>query len=124
KVRDAAIKYRRIKELNTKRNDFLEVLIFEKDEDIIPTLGHSVGIDYFINGIPYDQKVARSPTKEFQKEFGTNWKEEAKKHPEKVAKYLYKYQDEGRFGADPRLFIVYLDEDISVAKIKERINEI
>ena len=40
-----------------------------------------------------------------------------------MAEYLYKYQDEGRFGADPRLLVVYLDEDISIQKIQEIIKQ-
>ena len=41
------------------------------------------------------------------------------KNPALVAEYLYKYQDEGRFGADPRLLVVYIDEDVSIQKIRE-----
>lgn len=119
RVKIAAVKYRRIKEINTERNDFLETLVFLKNENIIPTLSHSRGVDFFINGISYDQKVAKSPTNEFKIDFGENWKQEAINNPEKVAEYLYKYQDEGRFGSSPRLFIVYLDEDISPLRIRE-----
>lgn len=118
KVKSAAVRYRRIKEINTERNDFLETLVFIKNQNIIPTLSHSRGVDFFINGISYDQKVARSPTKEFKRDFGENWKQEAIKNPSLVAKYLYQYQDEGRFGASPRLLIVYLDEEITPLKIK------
>nr|WP_314603589.1 hypothetical protein [uncultured Capnocytophaga sp.] len=121
KVKIAAVKYRHIKELNTERNDFLETLVFLKNENIIPTLSHSRGVDFFINGISYDQKVSRSPTNEFKKEYGENWKNYAIQHPEKVAEYLYKYQDEGRFGSSPRLLIVYLDEEISPIKIQQTI---
>lgn len=121
KVKIAAVKYRRIKELNTEQNDFLETLVFLKNENIIPTLSHSRGVDFFINGISYDQKVSRSPTNEFKKEYGENWKNYAIQHPEKVAEYLYKYQDEGRFGSSPRLLIVYLDEEISPIKIQQAI---
>lgn len=119
KVKLAAVKYRRIKELNTERNDFLETLVFLKNDNIIPTLSHKKGVDFFIDGVSYDQKVSRSPTNEFKRDFGENWKTEAIRHPEKVAEYLYKYQDEGRFGADPRLLIVYLDEEISPIKIQQ-----
>ena len=76
---------------------------------------------FFIDGISFDQKVSKSPTKEFKREFGKNWKQKAIKHPEKVAEYLYKYQDEGRFGADSRLLVVYLDEDVSIEKISDKI---
>lgn len=119
KVKEAAVRYRRIKEINTERNDYLETLIFLNNENVIPTLCHSRGLDFFINGVSFDQKVARSPTKEFQKNFGDNWKKYAIEHPETVAEYLYTYQDEGRFGAEPRIFVVYLDEDIEPIKIKQ-----
>ncbi|QHN65507.1 hypothetical protein [Bergeyella cardium] len=121
KVKEAAVKYRRIKEINTERNDFLETLIFQKNENIIPTISHSRGVDFFIDGISYDQKVAKSPTQEFKRDFN-NWREIAINSPEKVAEYLYKYQDEGRFGASPRLFIVYLDENISPLRVRELID--
>lgn len=123
-VKKASVQYRRMKELNTVRNDFLEIEIFDKNNNILPTLNHSRGTDYFINGESFDQKVAKSPTKEFMKYYGDNWKEEAVKHPDKVAEYLYKYQDEGRFGADSRILIVYLDEDVDLEKIEETINKI
>ena len=123
KVKIAAVKYRRIKEINTERNDFLESLIFLKNDNIIPTLSNTKGVDFFINGISFDQKVARSVTKEFIKDFGDNWKEYAIKNPQKVAEYLYRLQDEGRFGSNPRLFIVYLDENISPLLVKETIEK-
>lgn len=122
KVKLAAVKYRRIKEINTVRNDFIETLIFEKNKNILPTLSHVRGVDFFIDGVSYDQKVAKSPTAEFKRKYGENWKQKAISNPELVAQYLYQYQDEGRFGADPRLLVVFLDEDITVEKIREIIN--
>lgn len=124
KVKHAAVKYRRIKEINTVRNDFIETLIFEKNKNVLPTLNHRRGVDFFINGISFDQKVARSPTKKFKRDFYENWKEHAIKNPEKVAEYLYKYQDEGRFGTDSRLLVVYLDEDVSIDRIAKTFNDI
>ncbi len=124
KVKIAAVKYRRLKELNTVRNDYLETLIFNKNENIIPTLHHRQGIDFFIDGISFDQKVAKSPTNEFKRDFGDNWKDYAIKNPKTVAEYLYRFQDEGRFGSDPRLYIVYLDEDIPVIDLKKKIDDI
>jgi len=124
KVRDAAVKYRRIKEINTVRNDFIETLIFEKNENILPTLNHRRGVDFFVDGVSFDQKVAKSPTNEFKRHYGENWKKAAIENPELVAKYLYMHQDEGRFGADPRLLVVYLDEDVSIQRIREIINSI
>lgn len=122
KVQVAAVKYRRIKEINTVRNDFIETLIFERNDNIIPTLGHNRGVDFFINWVSFDQKVAKSPTNEFKRDFGENWKQYAKEHPEVVWRYLYQYQDEGRFWSWPRLYVVYLDEDITPFRIKEVIN--
>lgn len=123
KVKDAAVKYRRIKEINTVRNDFIETLIFEKNNNILPTLSHRRGVDFFIDGFSFDQKVAKSPTNEFKRQFGIKWRDIAKKKPELVAKYLYQYQDEGRFGADQRLLVVYLDEDVSIKNISEIIKK-
>lgn len=122
KVKNAAIKFRRIKEINTVRNDYIETLIFEKNPNILPTLNHRRGIDFFIDGISYDQKVAKSPTKQFKDKFKNLWRQQAINNPQLVARYLYEYQDEGRFGADPRLLVVYIDEDISIDRIKEIIN--
>lgn len=124
KVKIAAVKYRRLKELNTVRNDYLETLIFEKNTNIVPTLNHRRGVDFFIDGEAYDQKVAKSPTQQFKNKYGSDWKEFAKENPVKVAEYLYTYQDEGRFGYDPRLYIVYLDEDIPVLELKAKIDAI
>ncbi len=123
KVKLAAVKYRRLKEINTVRNDFIETLIFEKNENILPTLNHRRSVDFFINGISFDQKVAKSPTNEFKRDFKEEWKNYAIENPEKVAEYLYKYQDEGRFGADSRLLVVYLDEDVAIERIAEIIDE-
>ena len=123
KVKVAAVKYRRIKEINTVRNDFIETLIFEKNTNILPTLNHRRGVDFFINGVSFDQKVAKSPTNEFKRHFKDEWREVAIKKPELVAEYLYRYQDEGRFGADPRLLVVYIDEDVSIDKIRAIINK-
>ena len=123
KVKVAAVKYRRIKEINTVRNDFIETLIFEKNKNILPTLNHRRGVDFFINGISFDQKVAKSPTNEFKRYFKNEWRKIAIQKPELVAEYLYKYQDEGRFGADPRLLVVYIDEDVSIEKIRETIEK-
>ena len=111
------VMFRRIKKINTARNDFIEFLIVTNNENVTPTLKHSRGVDFYINGCPFDQKVSRSVTKEFINDYGDNWREAAKKHPEIVAKYLYKYQDAARFGAEPRLLVVSLDEDITEDEI-------
>jgi hypothetical protein len=113
-----------LKELNTARNDYLETLLLKKNENIIPTLKHNRGTDFYIDGISFDQKVAKSPTKEFMKKYGNNWKEAAKNNPVEVAEHLYRLQDEGRFGYEPRLFVVYIDEDIPVIELKSIIDKI
>ncbi|MFH1607207.1 MAG: hypothetical protein ABIC91_07695 [Nanoarchaeota archaeon] len=123
-VSKSAIKYRRMKELNTVRNDFLETLIFEKNENILPTLKHTRGTDYFIGGESFDQKVSKSPTDEFKRKYEVDWRVKAITNPKIVAQFLYTYQDEGRFGADNRLLLVYLDEVISSNKIEQAINKI
>jgi len=110
------------KEINTVRNDFIETLIFEKNNNILPTLNHCRGVDFFINGQSFDQKVAKSPTNEFKRKYKNDWKLKAIKNPQIVAGYLYKYQDEGSFGADYRLLIVYLDENVAVDRIKKIID--
>lgn len=122
-VKLAAVKYRRIKEINTVRHDFIENLIFEKNENILPTLSHRRLVDFFIDGISFDQKVAKSPTDEFKEDIGVDWKNYAINHPEKVAEYLYKYQNQERFGADSRLLVVYLDKNVSFERIREIIQE-
>ena len=112
-VKNDIIKFRRIKRINTFRNDFIEYLIVEYNSNVTPTLKHNRGLDFYINGYPFDQKVSRSVTNEFKNYYGDNWKNVAKCNPNLVAEYLYKYQDESRFGVEPRLLIVYLDEDIN-----------
>ena len=119
KVKEAAVRYRRIKEINTLRNDFIETLIFEKNKNILPTLKHVRGVDFFINGEQYDQKVASSPTKQFQKDFGLNWQKKAISSPKLVAKYLYEHQDEGRFDWRPRLLIVSLEAKIDPGQLQK-----
>lgn len=121
-VMEAAKRFRRIKELNTARNDYLEYLIFESHQDLIPTFSHKAGIDYYINGIPFDQKVAKSPTNEFIKDFGESWQAAARKNPGTVAKYLYQLQDEGRFGDQNRLYIVQLQDKFTPADIKAAVD--
>ncbi len=115
----AAIRFRRIKAINTHRNDFIEYLLFEEKDFIIPTFRHKKGIDFLIHGIPYDQKVSCGPTAKFKKDFGDNWRDKAIERPQLVAKYLYSGQDEGRFGHNNRVLVVYLDDNISASRIKE-----
>ena len=91
---------------------------------VVQDLGKSFGGVKAVDGISFDQKVAKSPTNQFKIRFKDDWRQEAINNPALVAEYLYKHQDEGRFGADPRLLVVYLDEDISIQKIQEIIKQI
>lgn len=117
------IKFRRIKHINALRNDYIEYLIF-KNENVIPTLGNRRGVDFYINGEPYDQKVARSVGNEFIKTYEEKYKEIAISHPEYVAKSLYENQDEERFGDEARLLIVYLDNDVKADAIQSQLSNI
>ena len=87
------IVFRRIKHINSLRNDYIESLVF-KNDNVIPTLGNRKGIDFYINGEPYDQKVGKSVGKAFVDEYGDNYREMALNYPELVAKSLYENQDE------------------------------
>lgn len=116
-VATAAIKYRRIKDINARRNDYIEYLIFNNNENVIPTFANKRGVDFYINGEPFDQKVSRSVGRNFIAKYGENYREIAIQKPELVAKCLYEYQDEERFGCEPRLLIVYLDSDLTIENI-------
>lgn len=119
-----AIKFRRIKDLNAVRNDYIEYLIFENNENIIPTFTNAKGVDFYINGEPFDQKVSRSVSPSFRSAFGDNCRQMAIEHPEIVAKALYEDQDEERFGCEQRLFFVYLDENLSMRDIENSLRTV
>lgn len=123
-VSKAAIKFRRIKDLNAWRKDYIEYLIFEKFDNVIPTFKNINGVDFYIDGEPYDQKVSRSVTKRFIEKYPKDYRDEALKQRDVVAKCLYEYQDEARFGAEQRLFVVYLDADLTAEDIKMSLDEV
>lgn len=115
KVMRAIKKYARLKELNTIRHNYIETLIFENNNNFLPTLSHWKGIDFYMNGESYDLKISSSPTTQFKKDFGSDWRQIAIENPLKVSEYLYKYQSGGnRFGYNRRLFVVYLDKPENV----------
>lgn len=122
-IAEDVVKFRRIKDINTKRNDCIESLIVLHNENIIPTFKHNRGLDFYINGEPFDQKVSRSVGRTFENEYGRDYYNIAITHPKLVAKSLYENQDEERFDDDPRLYIVYLDNDISSEAIEQSIIE-
>jgi len=109
-VNKASLKFRRMKELVTVRNDLIEALLFEANEEIIPTLKHTAGTDFFVRGDRFDQKTSKSVGKAFKEEFGDQWREEAISRPQAVARSLYENQDPDRFSDGPRLYVVDVDE--------------
>lgn len=123
-ISESAIKFRRIKDINACRNDYIEYLIFEKCDNVIPTFGNARGVDFYINGVAFDQKVGRSVGKNFIEKWGDEYREKAIRQPELVAQCLYEYQDEERFGSEPRLFVVYLDADLSIDEIESCIEKV
>lgn len=118
-IASEVIKFRRIKDINAKRNNYIEYLIFENNDNVIPTFKNNKGVDFYINGEPYDQKVSKSVGNAFIKEHGQNYRQIAIERPELVAKSLYENQDEDRFGDEPRLFVVYLDNDVSAETTRD-----
>ncbi len=122
-LKSEIVKFRRIKKISELRNDYIEYLIFQ-NENVIPTFGNNRGVDFFINGKPFDQKVAKSVGRVFIETQGDNYRSIALSHPELVAKSLYENQDEDRFGKEPRLLIVYLDTDMTTDQIKEQLENV
>jgi hypothetical protein len=113
-----------LKIFNTLRNDYLEYLIFNSCSDVIPTFSHKNGVDFFINGVGFDQKVSRSVTKQFKKHYGVNWRNIAIENPYEVCRYLMMYGDESRFSNVPRLFIVDIDGDYELDGIEKIVRDI
>jgi len=85
---------------------FLEDLICENG-NIVPIIKKVKGVDVIWNEQPVDIKITNLP-KEWFKDKKTI--EDAIKNPILVAKYLYEYQGEGRFGDENRLFILIYDK--------------
>ncbi len=113
-----------LKIFNTLRNDYLEYLIFGSSLDVIPTFSHKGGVDFFINGIGFDQKVSRSVTNQFKKHYGVNWRNIAIENPYEVCRYLMMYGDESRFSNVPRLFIVDIDGYYELDGIEKIVRDI
>lgn len=106
------IKFRRIKDINALRNDYIEFLIINNNDKIVPTLKHSRGLDFYIHGKPFDQKVSKGVGEKFKKTYGEDYRNIALQNPKFLAQSLYEHQDLDRFDEDPRLYIVYLDKNI------------
>ncbi len=124
KIAQDSIKFRRIKEINAIRNDYIEYLIFANNDEVIPTFGNSRGVDFYINGEPFDQKVGRSIGKAFIEKHGEKYREIAINNPDLVAISLYENQDEERFGSEPRLLIAYLDIDLTIQDVENSLAKV
>jgi hypothetical protein len=124
KVKSDVEKFTYLKIFNTLRNDYIEYLIFNSSIDVIPTFSHRGGIDFYINGIGFDQKVSRSVTNQFKKEYGEEWRDVAVENPYEVCRYLMMYGDESRFSNVPRLFIVDIDGNYELDGIEGIISDI
>lgn len=118
-----SIVFRRIKNINALQNDYIEFLIFQ-NENVIPTFGNNKGVDFYINGMPYDQKVSKSVGKAFQNQYGDDYRNIAINNPSLVAISMYENQDKERFGEEPRLLIIYLDSDVTSNQIEEQLRNI
>ncbi len=121
---DNIIRFRRMKELSQFKNDYIEYLVITYNDNVIPTFGNKRGIDFYIDGVSFDQKVSKSVGGSFIDKYGTNYRSVAINHPELLAKSLYENQDADRFGADPRFLVVYLDTDLNSDEIEELLQQI
>ena len=124
KVKQDIEKFTYLKIFNTLRNDYMEYLIFGSSIDVIPTFSHRGGIDFYINGIGFDQKVSRSVTNQFKKQYGDDWRDVAIENPYEVCRYLMMYGDESRFSNVPRLFIVDIDGNYELDGIEGIVRDI
>lgn len=113
-----------LKNFGTLRNDYIEYLMFNSNIDVIPTFGKKKGLDFFINGEGFDQKVSRSVTNQFKKKYGDKWRDVSIEDPYEVCKYLMMYGDESRFENVPRLFIVDIDGNYELEGIEGIISDI
>lgn len=118
------IKFRRIKDISSLKNDYIEYLIFEKNENIVPTFGNKGGVDFYIDGKPFDQKVSKSVGGDFIKQYGDEYRRIAIENPSLLAKSLYEHQDANRFGAEPRFLVVYLDVDMTSNEIEKKLENV
>lgn len=98
-----------IKSYNNSRSFLFEYFLVRNNQNILPTLSNSKGLDIFLDK-KWDIKNTSGVTSEFKKDFGENWKDEALKNPKIVAEYLFKNQGEDRFNCDDRIFIIDLSD--------------
>ena len=94
------------------RSFLYEYFIVKHNDNIIPTLSNNGELDFYFNGNRLDLKNASSVTDNFKIDHGEKWMRDALNNPQIVAKYLYENQNENRFGSNPRIFIVELENKI------------
>ena len=126
-VKMMALNQLSITKLNTLRNDFIEYLLFLNNEKMFPTLKHSSGVDYFIDGIPFDQKVSKGLGENFVREHGLeNSLTVARNNKDKLAISLFNNQDTFRFDNSSvnRIFIVFTDTDISPSEVRFKLKQV
>ena len=113
------IRFRRIKEINQLKNDYIEFIVVSYNDNIIPTFGNKRGTDFYIDGLPFDQKTSKSVGKDFIAKYGENYRKTAIDNPALLARSLYENQDSERFGAEPRFLVVYLDSDLTSDELEK-----
>lgn len=109
-----------IKSYNIYRSFLYEYYIIKHHDSILPTLSNNNGVDFYYNGKKFDLKNTSSVTEKFKIDHGDKWVRDALNNPETVAKYLYENQNENRFGFDPRIFIVELNDTIQTIEQIEK----
>lgn len=104
-----------------ERSALIEYETVNAHPQVIPTLAHTKGVDFVIDGEPYDQKVSRTVGPLFEKKYGAGAISAARdpdNHAD-LARCLYEGQNEIRFGAERRIYVVYLKPNPSAAEISE-----
>lgn len=113
KWQNVALAYAIKKLMRTLSTDVIERIFIEECGDIIPTFMPRKKIDFFIDGIAYDEKTSRSVGKFFDIKYAREIAEEpdfARKNPKLVAEELYSQQGEERFGSESRIFLIVSPE--------------
>lgn len=112
----------------TARNDLIEYILFETKQEVFPTLVEIKGVDFFYNGVPYDQKVTFG-LGAFERKFDSQEEafDAAKKNPKLVLETLFKDQDFSRFNSSNtmnRLLFSLTDLRVTHEEIKLAIKKI
>lgn len=109
-----------------QRNDYIEALMFEEHEDVVPAFASKrKHLDMFAGDKPFDQKVTTIPDgleRDLREEHGEDYDcaGHVRDNPEELARWFYENQGADSFGTEPRLFVVLLGDD-SPAAIKEAV---